>query len=110
MTNGVRRVEISDSPLTLEQKLRVWGRRVWKFLNPPSRPMRGRVDVLKAQEEGRLIPPELLVHAVGPGRIAARSRFKARMTLRVYRADTGKWSEPFSADSVDIKVEQPKEG
>lgn len=105
MTRPVRRVEISDSPLTLSQRIKVAMRRFWRwFMTGSSGPRRGRVEVFRAQEEGRLIPPDLLVHSVDAGNIVARSRFKAGMTLRVYRADTGEWSEPFSADSVDIKV------
>lgn len=110
MTEPVRRVGISDSPLTTGERMRLRLRRFWAwFWESPVEPVRGRLEVIKAQQEGRLIPPELLVHSVKPGNIVARARPKASMTLRVYRAATGEWSEPFSVDSVDIKV-QHKEG
>ena len=85
------------------RKLQLALSRLWSTWLGESRPkLRGRLEVVQAQEEGRLVPPTLDVRTIGDNVISARARLKARMSYRVYRAETGKWSEPVDVTEVQI--------
>lgn len=101
----VREVEILDTPLLVNDRLRLGLRRFWRWLGE-DQPRQGRKEVQAAKDSNRLVPPGLEVRAVGDDAIVARARPKARMSLRVYRAATGKWSGPMAAESIEIKAEE----
>lgn len=71
-------------------------------MDQPSR--RGRQEIVQAREEGRLVPPLLDVRVIGDNVISTRARPKARMSYRVYRKETGQWSEPVEVEDVHVQA------
>lgn len=105
----VRGLEILDTPLRVSDRLRLVVRRFWRWLEE-DQPRQGRKEVQVAKDSNRLVPPGLEVRVVGDDIIVARARPKVRMSLRVYRVATGKWSELTQAESVEIGAKEEKDG
>lgn len=85
------------------------GVRGWLERNGMLAPRPGRQNVWAAKDRGELVSPQMQVQQDDAGSIVVPARPKARMTMRVYRAATGTWSDYKDVEAVEVSAASREE-